>query len=94
MGTITIQGYVRECTCNHCGRQLKLGVSTPERGVVGADCFVKLIARNTKRYRTGKPSADWVKQLSIIASKGPEYAGRVHGLYGAWATFDLAGAKP
>jgi hypothetical protein len=88
MTTITINGFEQECSCDHCGRPLKLGVQTTALGTVGADCFVRLIARNTKRYRSGKPSADMVRQYAIIASKGPSCADR-HGLYGAWSTFEL-----
>lgn len=82
MNTLTINGYKTECTCEHCGRNLKLGVCTTERGTIGADCFVKLIAKNTKRYSgNGKPSAEMVKQYAIIYSKGMTYAARSHGLY-------------
>lgn len=90
MAKLTIEGYQTECTCAHCGRPLKVGIVTCEQGTIGADCFVKLIARNTKRYSgNGKPSAEMVKQYAIILSKGLEYAGRVHGLYAHSFTFDL-----
>lgn len=89
MTKLTITGYTKECDCEHCGRPLKLGVKTVERGAIGADCFVKLIAKNTKRYSgNGKPSAEMVKQYAIILTKGLEYAGRVHGLYAHSFTFD------
>jgi hypothetical protein len=93
MATLTIDGFNRECECQHCGRPLKLGVTTVERGTIGADCFVRLIDRNTKRYSgNGKPSAERVKEYAIIATKGSDYAGRVHGLYGAWNVFELKAA--
>lgn len=80
--TITITGYTQECNCEHCGRPLKLGVKTGEIGTIGADCFVKLIAKDKKRYSgNGKPSAEMVKQYAIIITKGLEYAARCHGLY-------------
>lgn len=80
MNSLTISGYKSECNCAHCGRPLKLGVETAERGLIGADCFVKLVAKNTKRYSgNGKPSAEGIKQMAIIITKGLEYAGRVHG---------------
>lgn len=80
MTTITINGYKKECNCAHCSRPLKLGVETAERGLIGADCFVKMVAKNSKRYSgNGKPSAEGVKQLAIIATKGLEYAGRMYG---------------
>ena len=86
--TITIQGYTRECNCDHCGRPLKLGVQTAERGTIGADCFVKLIARDTKRFSgNGKPGASRVREYAIIATKGADYANNVHGLYGNWNSF-------
>ena len=62
---ITINGYTQECSCEHCGRPLKLGVKTGEIGTIGADCFVKLIAKDKKRYSgNGKPSAEMVKQYA------------------------------
>lgn len=80
--TITITGYAQECSCAHCGRPLKLGVRTRELGIIGADCFVKLIAKDKERYSgNGKPSTEMVKQYAIIITKGLEYAGRCHGLY-------------
>lgn len=80
MNSLTIKGYKTECNCAHCGRTLKLGVDTIELGLIGADCFVKLVAKNTKRFSgNGKPSAEGVKQMAIIITKGLEYAGRVHG---------------
>jgi len=80
MPTLTINGYKKECNCEHCGRPLKLGVETAERGLVGADCFVKLVAKNTKRFSgNGKPSAEGVKQMAIIITKGLEYASRTYG---------------
>ena len=89
--TITINGYTQECHCEHCGRQLKLGVKTAEVGTIGADCFVKLIAKDKKRYSgNGKPSAEMVKQYAIIITKGLEYAGRCHGLYARSFQFQAA----
>lgn len=88
MATITIQGYDRECTCDHCGRPLKLGVQTSELGVIGADCFVKLIASDRKRYSgNGKPGSARVREYAIIASKGDDYASRVHNLPRNWRVF-------
>lgn len=78
--TLTITGYERECNCEHCGRPLKLGVNTPEKGVIGADCFVKLIAKDRQRYNgNGKPSAEMVKQYALVIAKGLEYAQRMYG---------------
>ncbi|MGZ8272163.1 MAG: hypothetical protein ACXWT5_13360 [Methylophilus sp.] len=81
MATLTIKGYETDCNCGVCGRALKLGVITLEMGVIGADCFVKAIAKNKTRYSgNGKPSAEMVKQYAIINSKGLDYALRAHGL--------------
>jgi hypothetical protein len=80
MNTISITGYKRECNCEHCGRPLKLGVVTAERGTIGADCFVKLVAKDRARFSgNGKPSADGVKERAVIITKGLDYAGRVYG---------------
>lgn len=90
MATITIQGYERECNCDHCGRPLKLGVQVSTYGVIGADCFRKLIKPNRTRYNgNGIPSADWVKQLAIIASKGDAYARDRYGFCGNWKEYEL-----
>jgi hypothetical protein len=78
---LTINGYELDCNCELCGRSLKLGVITCELGVVGADCFVKAISKDKKRYSgNGKPSAEMVKQYSIIFSKGLDYAMRNYGI--------------
>ncbi|MBR8475805.1 hypothetical protein [Burkholderia cenocepacia] len=87
MTTITINGYEQDCNCEHCGRPLKLGVVTDAKGTIGADCFVKLIARNTKRYSgNGKPGAERVREYALIVARG---TADHHGLYGAWNTFEL-----
>lgn len=91
MTTITIDGYKTECSCAHCGRALKLGVITVERGTIGADCMVKLVAKNKARYSgNGKPSAKGVKQLAIIATKGIDYASRMYGYSARHFVFDAA----
>jgi hypothetical protein len=80
MATLTITGAIRECNCNHCGRPLKLGVRTDEVGTIGADCFVKLTTRDTKRFNgNGRPSADIVKNYALIANKGLAYAAQCYG---------------
>lgn len=85
MAKITITGYDTECKCEHCGRPLKLGVKTAERGIIGADCFVKLVAKDRSRWSgNGKPSAGIIKERAIIITKGLAYAGRAHGLHYAY----------
>lgn len=91
MNTLTITGYERECNCEHCGRPLKLGVKTAERGLIGADCFVKMIARDRARFNgNGKPSAEGVKQYALVIAKGMEYASRMYGYSARSFVFPLA----
>ncbi|WP_068635047.1 hypothetical protein [Thauera butanivorans] len=91
MNTLSITGYTRDCNCEHCGRPLKLGVVTPEKGTIGADCFVRLIQRDTKRYSgNGKPSAEMVKQYALIIAKGLEYAARQYGYRASSFVFQTA----
>jgi len=91
MASITIDGYKTECNCAHCGRPLKLGVVTAERGTIGADCMVKLVAKNKARFSgNGKPSAEGVKQLAIIATKGIDYASRMYGYSARHFVFEAA----
>lgn len=91
MASITINGYTKECNCEHCGRPLKLGVQTSERGLIGADCFVKLVAKNSKRFSgNGKPSAQGVKEMAIIATKGLDYASRMYGYSAHHFVFEAA----
>lgn len=89
---MTISGFERECECAECGRPLKLGVKIAETGtLIGADCFIRKIARNRNRFSgNGKPSAEWVKQLGIIASKGLDYAGKRYGMGANAFVFEIA----
>lgn len=81
MAMLTIIGYETRCTCELCGRSLMIGVVTPEKGIMGADCFVKSIAKDKKRYSgNGRPSAEMVKQYALIVDKGFDYALRHYGL--------------
>lgn len=89
--TLTITGYQRECNCNHCGRPLKIGIATAERGVIGADCFVKLSAKDRSRFNgNGKPSAEIVKQYALIIAKGLDYACRMYGYSARHFVFQAA----
>lgn len=91
MATLTINGYTQECDCEHCGRALKLGVKTDELGTIGADCFVKLIAKNRARFNgNGKPSAKGVKEMAVIATKGLDYASRMYGYSARSFVFEAA----
>lgn len=67
---ICIQGYDQPDNCEHCGKHLIHGVRTNTHGVIGADCFVKLIKADKKRYSgNGKPSASMVRDYAIRREK-------------------------
>lgn len=62
---ICIQGYDQPDNCEHCGKRLIHGVKTNTHGVIGADCFVKLIKADTKRFSgNGKPTASMVRDMA------------------------------
>ena len=89
--TLTINGYTKECNCEHCGRALQLGVKVEELGIIGADCFVKLMAKNRARFSgNGKPSAKGVKEMAVIAAKGLDYASRMYGYSAKSFVFEAA----
>jgi hypothetical protein len=51
--------------CEHCNKHLKHGVRTSTHGVIGADCFVKLIAVDRNRFNgNGKPSPSMVRDYA------------------------------
>lgn len=51
--------------CEHCNKHLKHGIKTSTHGVIGADCFVKLIKVNRDRYNgNGKPSPSMVRDYA------------------------------
>lgn len=65
MTLICISGYTQPDNCEHCGKRLIHGVRTTTHGVIGADCFVKLIKADKKRFSgNGKPSTNWVRDLA------------------------------
>lgn len=68
--TLTITGYERDDCCSHCGRKLVHCINTAEMGLVGADCFNKLIKANTKRFSgNGKPGAPLVRDLAKMRDR-------------------------
>lgn len=70
MATITILGYERECYCDHCGRALQHGVKVSGLGVIGADCFNRLITADRKRFSgNGKPGAPYVRTLAKLKER-------------------------
>lgn len=63
--TLTIIGYDQDDECQHCGRKLVHCVNTAEMGVIGADCFNKLIAADTRRFSgNGKPGAPLIRDMA------------------------------
>ena len=67
---ISILGYERECSCDHCGRALAHGVQTDTHGVIGADCFNRLIKADKKRFSgNGKPGATYTRTLAKLRER-------------------------
>ena len=68
--SICIQGYDQPGNCDHCGKHLIHGVRTNSHGVIGADCFVKLIKADRKRFNgNGKPSASMVRDYDKLRER-------------------------
>lgn len=74
MTIICINGYDQPECCDHCGRHLIHGVRTNTHGVIGADCFVKLIKADKKRFSgNGKPSASMIRDFAkMVEFRSPE----------------------
>jgi hypothetical protein len=67
---ISIRGYEPECSCDHCGRQLQHGVQTDVLGVIGADCFNRLIKADKKRFSgNGKPGASLIRTYAKLRER-------------------------
>lgn len=67
---ICIEGYDQPDNCDHCGKRLIHGVRTNTHGVIGADCFVKLIASDKKRFSgNGKPSASMIRDYAKMVER-------------------------
>ena len=67
-----ILGYDEDCPCEHCGRRLKVGivVSGLPVGIIGADCFNKLIKADRNRFSgSGRPGAAYLRQLAIVRER-------------------------
>lgn len=64
-----ILGYEQDCNCDHCGRNLKVGITLSGFGVIGADCLNKAIVFNKKRWGAGKPGASYLRELAIKRQK-------------------------
>lgn len=68
--TLTIRGYETDCSCDHCGRSLAHGIQTDTMGVIGADCFVKMVAPNKKHFSgTGKPTASIIRERARMIAR-------------------------
>lgn len=67
---ICINGYDQPDNCEHCGKHLIHGVVTNTHGVIGADCFIKLIKADKKRFSgNGKPTASMVRDFAKMREK-------------------------
>ena len=64
-----IQGYEGECNCDHCGRNLKIGIRLAGYGIIGADCLNAAIKFDKKRWGGGKPGAAYLRQLAKMKEK-------------------------
>lgn len=63
--TTQITGYDQPERCEHCGKRLIHGVRTNTHGSIGADCFVKLVKADRKRFSgNGKPTASMVREFA------------------------------
>lgn len=90
---ISIIGYLQECYCDHCGRALHHGVRTDIFGVIGADCFNRLIIANRKRFSgNGKPGAPYVRTLAKLKERDSTEQLQRMGYGPHHFVFDLAGA--
>lgn len=70
MTIICINGYDQPGNCEHCGKHLIHGVRTNTHGTIGADCFIKLIKADRKRFSgNGKPSAPMVRDFAKMVER-------------------------
>lgn len=67
--TAQIQGYEGECNCDHCGRNLKIGIRLSGYGIIGADCLNAAIKFDKKRWGGGKPGAAYLRQLAKMRER-------------------------
>ena len=89
--TLTITGYEQDDYCSHCGRKLIHCVNTAEMGIVGADCFNKLIKASAKRFSgNGKPGAPLVRDLARLRDRYSDEGLRGIGRYPHHFVFEVA----
>jgi hypothetical protein len=76
---VVIAGIQEACECFHCGRMLKYGVrleSDENAGLFGADCISKSIKEKSYMGRKYKVSAEAIRELAWVASRGATFAAR------------------
>lgn len=67
---ISIMSCERDTYCDHCSRKLTYGVVTDAMGTIGADCFVKAVKANKKRFNgNGKPSAPMIREYAVMKER-------------------------
>lgn len=88
---LSIVGYERECSCDHCGRDLQHGVRTDLLGTIGADCFNRLIKADKKKFSgNGKPGASLIRTYAKLRERDSWESLKRIG-YGPWHfQFELA----
>lgn len=89
--TLTIVGYEMDDCCSHCGRKLVHCINTAEMGLIGADCFNKLIARNLKKYSgNGKPGASLIRDMAKLRDRYSDEGLTRFGRYPHHFVFEVA----
>lgn len=86
-----ITGYEPIERCEHCNRRMVHGVRTASHGTIGADCFVKLIKADRKRFGgNGKPSASMVRDFAKMREFRSDERLALMGYYPRHFVFELA----
>ena len=65
----SILGYAQECNCDHCGRNLKVGIQLSNFGTIGADCLNAALTFDRNRWGGGKPGASYLRDMAIKRQK-------------------------
>ena len=77
MSTLTIVGLDETCTSAHNGRPLNIRVKRAESGTINADCYVRLMARDRRRFNgSGKLDAACFLEHAVIVAKREGYMRR------------------
>lgn len=64
--TLKIQGADLECNCDHCGRNLKIGIQLEGFGIIGADCLSKVMIFDRKKYSQGRLDAATLRKYATM----------------------------